>query len=301
MQQNEQLAEELHKPIIGKFKKRKVYSAFKDNIWGADLADMQLISKFNKGFRFLLCVIDIFSKYAWVVPLKDKKGVSIANAFQSILDNSKRKPNKIWVDKGGEFYKNSFKKWLQGNDIAKYSTHNEGKCVVAERFIRTIKNKIYKDMTSISKNVYIDKLDDIVNEYNNTSHRTIKIKPVYVKHDKYINIGKDVNDKDPNFRVGDHVRISKCKNIFAKDYTPNWSEEIFVIKEIKNTVPWTYVTNDLNGEEIIGTFYKKELQKIYQQEFRIEKIVKKKGIKLYVKWKGYGNSFNSWIDKKDLV
>ena len=109
IKQNLQLAKELHKPIIRKFKKRKVYSGFKDNIWGADLADMQLISKFNKGFRFLLCVIDIFSKYAWVVPLKDKKGVSIVNAFQKILDDSNRNPNKIWVDKGGEFYNNFLK------------------------------------------------------------------------------------------------------------------------------------------------------------------------------------------------
>ena len=105
-----QLAEGLHKPIIRKFKKRKVYSGFRDNIWGADLADMQLISKFNKGFRFLLCVIDIFSRHAWVIPLKDKKGVSIVNAFQKILDISERKPNKIWVDKGSEFYNSSFKK-----------------------------------------------------------------------------------------------------------------------------------------------------------------------------------------------
>ena len=172
--QNEQLAEELHKPIIRKFKKRKVYSAFKDNIWAADLANMQLISKFNKGFRFLLCVIDIYSKYAWVVPLKDKKGVSIVNAFQSILKKSNRKPNKIWVDKGSEFYNRLMKLWLEENEIEMYSTHNEGKSVVAERFIRTIKNKIYKYVTSISKNVYIEKLDDIVEEYNNTKHRTIK-------------------------------------------------------------------------------------------------------------------------------
>ena len=128
-----------------------MYSAFKDNIWGADLADMQLISKFNKGFRFLLCDIDIFSKYARVVPLKDKKGLSIVNAFQSILKDSNRKPDKIWVDKGSEFYDSSFKKWLQDNDIEMYSTHNEGKSVVAERFIRTLKNKIYKYMTSIKK------------------------------------------------------------------------------------------------------------------------------------------------------
>ena len=123
----QKLAKELHKPIIRKFKKRTVYSGFIDNIWEADLADMQLISKFNKGFRFLLCVIDIFSKYAWVVPLKDKKGVSIVDAFQKILDDSNRKPNKIWVDKGSEFYNSSVKKWLKGNDVEMYSIHNEGK------------------------------------------------------------------------------------------------------------------------------------------------------------------------------
>ena len=219
--ENEQLAEKLHKPIIKKFKKRGVYSAFKDNIWVADLADMQLISKFNKRFRFLLCVIDIYSKYAWVVPLKDKNGVSIVNAFQSILKKSNRTPNKIWVDKGSEFYSRSMKSWLEKNDIEMYSTHNEGKSLVAERFIRTIKNKIYKHMTSISKNVYIDKLGDIVNEYNNTKHRTTKMKPFDVKDNTYIDFGKEVNDNDPKFKVGDHARISKYKNIFAKDYTPN--------------------------------------------------------------------------------
>ena len=127
------------------------------------------------------------------------------------------------------------------------STNNEGNSVVAETFIGTLRNKIYKYTTSISKNVYIDKLDDLVNEYNNTYHITIKMRPVDVKDDTYINIGKEVNDKDSKFKVGDHVRISKYKTIFAKGYTPNWSEEIFVIKEIKNTVPWAYVVNDLNG------------------------------------------------------
>ena len=252
--QNEQLADQLHKPIIRKLKKRKVYLAFKDNIWGVDLADMQLLSKYNKGIRFLLCVTDIFSKYAWVVPLKHKKGISIVKVFQSILKQLDRKPNKIWVDKGSEFYNAYFKKWLRDNDIAMYSTHNEGKSVVAERFIRKLKSKIYKYMTSISKNVYIDKLDDIVDEYNNTYHTTIKMKPADVTDNTYINADKEINNKDPNFKVGDRVRISKYKNIFAKGYMPNWSEEVFVIKKVKNTVPWTYVVNDLNGEEITGTF-----------------------------------------------
>ena len=180
IKQNLQLAEELHKPIIRKIKKIKVYSGFRDNIWGADLADMQLISKFNKGFRFLLCVIDIFSKYAWVVLLKDKKGVSIVNAFQKILDDSNRKPNKIWVNEGSKFYNRSFKKWLKDNDIEMYSVHNEGKSVVAERFVRTLKTKIYKFMSLVSKNVYVIKLDNIVYELNNT-YRTIKMKPADVK------------------------------------------------------------------------------------------------------------------------
>ena len=192
------------------------------------------------------------------------------------------------------------KSWLEKNDIEMYSTHNEGKSVVAERFIRTIKNKIYKHMTSISKYVYIDKLDDIVNEYNNTKHRTTKMKIIDVKDNAYIHFGKEVNENDPKFKVGDHVRISKYKNIFAKGYTPNWSEEVFAIKKIKSTVP-PYVIDNLNDEEITGTFYEKELQKIDQQEFRIEKVINKKGDKLYVKWKGYDNSFKSWIDKKDLV
>ena len=145
-------------------------------------------------------------------------------------------------------------------------------------------------MTAVSKNVYIDKLDDMVNEYNNMYHGTIKIKPIEVKNNTYIDSIKEVNDKDPKFKVGDHVRISKYKNIFAKGYSPNWSGEVFVIKEVKNTVPWTYVINDLNGEEIIGTFYEKELQKTNQQGFRMEKIIKGEGNKLHVlhvKWKGY--------------
>ena len=208
-----------------------------------------------------------------------------------------RKPNKIWVDKGSEFYNNSFKKWLKDNDIEMYSIHNEGKSVAAERFIRTLKNKIDKFMTSISKNVYIDKLDDIVNEYNNT-YRSIKMKPIDVEDNTYIDFKKEVNNKDPKFKVGDYVRISKYKNIFAKGYLPNWSEEVFIINKIKSTVPWTNIINDLNGEEIIGTFYEKELQKTNQKEYRIEKVLKKKGDKLYLKWKGYNNSFNSWIDKK---
>ena len=187
-----------------------------------------------------------------------------------------------------------------------YSTYNEGKSVVAERFIRTLKNQIFKRMTAISKNIYFDVLDDIVDKYNNTVHRTIKMKPIEVTDDYYAEYNENSmklhsNKKNPKFKVGDNVRISKYKNIFAKAYTPNCSEEIFVINEIKNRVPWTYAINDLNGKKITGCFYEKELQTTSQKKFRIEKVLKRKGDKLYVKWKGYNNSFISWINKSDLI
>ena len=138
---------------------------------------MQLISRYNKRIKYLLCVIDVFSKYAWVVPLKDKKGVTIINGFQKIIDSSKRKPNKIWLDQGSEFYNNVFKRFLKENEIKLYSTYNEGKSVVAERFIKTLKNKIYKHMTTIGKNVYFYVLDDIVDKYNGSYQSSIKMKP----------------------------------------------------------------------------------------------------------------------------
>ena len=157
----------------------------------------------------------MLSKYAFVFPLKNKKGTTIA-----------------------------FKKWVKDNNIEIHSTHNEGKSVVGERFIRTLENKISKHMTAVSKNVYIDVLDDIVDKYNNTYHRTIKMKPIDVKSDSFAEYNEESIEKDPKFKVGDHVRISKYKNIFAKGYAPNWSEEAFVISKIKNTVLWTYVISD---------------------------------------------------------
>ena len=253
------LADERHKPIIRKFDKRKVYSQFKDNIWGVDVADMQSLSRKYKGIKYLLCAIDLYSKYAFVIPLKDKKGISIVNAFNKIIKQSNRRPNKIWVDQGGEFYNNVFEKWLSDNDINMYSLYNEVQSVVAERFIRTLKNKLYKHMTATGKSVYYV-LDDVVNKYNNTKHSTIKMKPIDVKNNERVYVDEH-NEKDSKFIVGDRVRISRYKNIFAKGYAPNWSSEIFIVNKINDTVPYTYNLKDLNDEEIIGSFYDKELQK----------------------------------------
>ena len=217
---NYQLANEILSQIIRKFKKRKVYSQFRDNISGVDLGDMQSLSKYNKGIKYLLCAIDFFNKYAKVIPLKDKRGITIVNAFQKIISKG-RKLNKIWGDQGGKFYKIFFKKFSKINNIEMYSTYSEGKSVATERFIKTLKNKIFKQMIAISKNVYFDMLHDIVNKYNNTVHRTIKKKPIEVKSDFHAECNEDSDEKHPKFRVDDRVRISKYKNIFAKGYTPN--------------------------------------------------------------------------------
>ena len=167
---------------------------------------MQSLSRKNKGIKDLLCAIDLYSKYAFVNPLKDKKGIGIVNAFNKIIKQSNRKPNKIWVDQGSEFYNNVFKKWLSDNDIIRYSTYNEGKSVVAERFIRTLKNKLYKHMTAIGKNVYFDVLDDVVNEYNSTKHSTIKMKPIDVIDNERVYIDEH-NEEGSRFKVGDRLRI----------------------------------------------------------------------------------------------
>ena len=169
--------------------------------------------------------------------------------------------------------------------------------VVAERFIRTLKTKIYKYIISISKNVYIDKLDDIVNKCKNTYHKTIETEIEF----KNFQFNKKYYKGVPKFKVVNHVRTSKYENIFGEDYVPNWSEEGFVIKKVKKNMPWTIVISDLNGEKIVGTFYEKEQQKTIQKEFRVERVMKRKGNKLYVKWQGYNNFLNSWIDKKDVL
>ena len=222
---NYQPANELHIQIIRKFKRRKVYSSFRDKIWGADLVDIQSLSNYNKGIKYLLCAIDLFNNYAWVVPLKGKRGISIVNTFQKIISNSgqaeskvRRKLNKIWVDQGDEFYNKLFKRFLKINSTEMYSTYNEGKFVVAERLIRTLKNKTFKHTTALSKNVYFDMLADIVDKYNNTVHRKIKMKPIDVTSDSYAEYNEDSIKTEDKFKVGDRVRISKYKNSFTKGY-----------------------------------------------------------------------------------
>ena len=228
---NYQLANELHRPIIIKFKKRKVYSSFRDNIWGVDLTDMQSLSKYDKGIKYLLCIVDLFSKYAWVIPIKYKKGTSIVNAFKKISSDSNRKPNKIWVGLGSEFYNKSFKEFLKINNIEMHSTYNEGKSVVAERFIRTSKIKIFKHTTAVSKNIYFDVLDDIVDKYNNTVHRTIKIKPIEVNYYYAEYIEDPSNRKILNLKLVTMLEFLNIKTFLLKDILQIGLKFLLLIKK----------------------------------------------------------------------
>ena len=259
---------------------------------------MQVFTKFNHGVKYLLAVIDIFSKYGWLIPLKDKTGKSVASALKTIF--KERKPEKMWVDKGKEFYNKDVKDLIE-----MYSTENEEKSTVVERWIRTMKEKMWKYISANSTNNFINVLPDLVKEYNNTRHFSIKMTPVKAsKKENELRVWGNLyskHPKQPKFSVGDKVRISKKKRTFEKGYTTRWTEEIFTIVEVKRTSPVTYKISDRNGEEITGTFYEPELQKTSQELFRIEKVIKRGKKKSLVKWKGYSDDFNSWVDNKDIV
>ena len=308
---SQQLADELHKPIKRNFQKRTVVSNGIDDIWAADLVEMQKFSKWNKGIKYLLMVIDVFSKYGWIRGLKDKKTETVGKAFDDIF-KSKRKPKMFWTDKGSEFISNHFKEFLKREGIKLYHTENEEKSSVVERWNKTIKTNMWKMFTANNNTVYWDKINKLVDNYNNARHSSIKMTPVEASKKKNENkvwanlYGDSIYMKpgQPKFSIGDRVRISKYKRkVFDKGYTPNWTEELFVIDKVNPTKPVTYSIVDLMGEDIKGTFYEQELQKAKQQTFKIEKIIKRDNKKkmALVKWSGYPDKFNSWVNLKELV
>ena len=305
----EKLADELHKPIKRNFTRRRVIVNHIDQVWCSDLVEMQQFSKWNKGFRYLLMVLDVFSKYGWIVPLKDKKGETVVEAFKSIFKEG-RKPQYLWTDKGKEYYNKHVKELLDKNGITLYSTENEEKSSVCERWNRTIKTKMWKQFTIQGNTQYLDILPKLVKQYNNTKHSSIKMTPIEASKKKnqgivYFNLYGDMKQvsSKPKFKVGDKVRISKYKrNVFDKGYTPNWTEEVFTVDKIQYTNPITYKIKDLMGEDIKGSFYEPELLKAKQDVFRIDKVIQRdyKKKQALVKWKGYSDEFNSWIPMKDL-
>ena len=258
------------------FKRHRVLVNGIDKIWAADLVDMQAFSKFNQGVKYLLAVIDVFSKYGWLIMLNDKTGKSVALALKTIF--KERKLEKMWVDKGKEFNNKDVKDLIE-----LYSTENEEKSSIVERWIRIMKEKMWKYITANSTNVYMNVLSGLVREYNDTRHSSVKMTPVQAsKKENELRVWRnlypehlEIHNINPKFSVGDKVRISKKKKTFEKGYTTRWTEEIFVIVEVKRTSPVTYKIANLNREEIRGTFYEPELQKTSQELFRNEKVIKR--------------------------
>ena len=303
----QQLAEELHKPIIRKFTKRRVVVKGVDEIWAADLVEMGKFSEWNKGIKYLLMVIDVFSKFGWIEPLQNKKGETVAAAFEKIF--KLRQPRLLWTDKGKEFYNKNVKQLLSRKNIKLYSTENEEKSSVAERFNRTIKQNMWKMFSANNNTVYFDKIGELLKNYNSSWHRSVRMTPLEASDIKNSNrvfanlysdeIYKPV--KKPKFRIGDKVRISKYKRkLFDKGFTPNWTEELFVIDEILNTKPVTYRLVDLQGETVSGSFYEPELQKNTQEIFRIDEVIRRERKRALVKWRGYPDRFNSWVPMSKL-
>ena len=313
---SEELADELHKPIRKHFEKRRVISKHVDDIWAADLVDMQYYSRSNKGYKYILMIIDVFSKYGWAIPLKTKTGVEVSKAFADLW--KKQKPPKyLWTDKGKEFINKHMNELLVKYNVHLYWTENEEKSSVVERWNRTIKSKMWKYFTQNRTGVYIDILPTLIENYNNTYHRSIKSKPSDAREPSnyqdvfnalYNNIDlgtKSLLKPSPKFKIGDQVRISKLKRKFEKGYTANWTEEVFTIEKIQTTIPYTYKLKDTKNEAVQGTFYEPELQLAKQTSFRIEKVLRRRTTKdgkkeIYVKWLGYTPAFNQWIPASDL-
>ena len=302
----------LHKPIRRRFRRNRVIVGGIDQQWQMDLANMQYLQKFNDGYCYLLMCIDVFSKYAWVVPLKNKTGLSLVDAFKTIL-SSGRKPEKIITDKGTEFFNKHFKALLEDEDIELYNTYNETKASVVERLIRTLKTRMWRYFTAKKTMRYIDTLPDLVYSYNHTVHRSIKKKPTDVTVDNEKQVWHTLYDdhdeaKHPKykFKIGDQVRISKIKRTFDKGYLPNFSKEIFTVSKQIPRDPPVYKLKDYAGEELKGTFYEKELQKVIKSDdvYEVEKILKKRGrgknVQYLVKWLGYPNKFNSWVPASQI-
>jgi hypothetical protein len=309
----------INKPAKTKFPTRKLIVYYVYEQLQADLVFMDGTGKSSQGApakenddtKYLLTVIDVLSKFAWVAPLKDKTGKSIAEAFEPII--SQTKPKLLQVDKGTEFYNKTFQDMLEKHGVKMFSTNSDKKAQVVERFNRTLKLRMGKLFDAQNSFRYVDKLEDLVNNYNNTVHSTIKMKPVdAIKPENYDKLmtnyyASGTSSTGPNktkikFEVGDIVKIPIYLSTFTKEMTGKWTRELFKVPKVNDTVPVTYNLIDLNNEPIEGTFYAEELQKIdksvLDEPFKIEKVIKKSKGKSLVKYLGYPDSFNQWIDSK---
>ncbi|KAL4152739.1 hypothetical protein QTP88_000572 [Uroleucon formosanum] len=265
---------ELHKPARKNYTRRRVNVYGKNDLWQADLVEMIPYSKKNKGYKYILCVIDCFTKFAWAIALKSKTAKEVSSAMSKIL--IKRAPKLLQLDNGKEFYNSTFDELMSKYNIHKYSTYSTMKACIVERFNRTLKEKMFKEFTARGSHEWISILPSLINEYNNSKHRTIGMTPVQadanptlveIKHRKIIN-------SKIKFNVGDNVRVSTYKGVFAKGYLPSWSTEIFKIVKINETLPTTYQLQDYTGKPIAGCFYSEEILKTnYPNDYLVEKII----------------------------
>lgn len=301
-----QIVNEIHKPARINFKRRRVIIKSLNDLFQGDLVEMIPYAKENKGYKYILIVINCFSKFVWALPLKTKSGSEVSRAMDQIFQQ--KHPNNFQTDMGLEFYNKDLKKVLKKYNINHYSSFSEKKASIVERVNRTLKNKMWKDFNFYGHYKWIDLLANVVNEYNHTKHRTTGMKPVDVKkkHEKILletayNQIKLI-DHNQKFKVGDHVRISKVRGVFDKQYTPNWSTEIFQVKKIQLTNPSTYLLQDEQKKDIKGAFYNEQLLKVkYPDAYLVEKVVKKNKNKVLVKWLGFSDKFNSWIDANNIL
>lgn len=301
------LVNELHRQARKNFKRRRFIQKGILDTWQMDLVEMIPYVKFNKGYKYMLTVIDVFSKFAYALPLKTKTGLEITKALKSIIElNKNRYPKNIHTDQGKEFYNSHFKNLMKEFNINHYHTYSNMKASIVERFNRTLKNKMWKKFSLQGNYKWVNILDMLLQDYNSSYHRSIKMSPKSVskKNEKmllntvYSNLKTFKRGK---YKPNDFVRISKYKNVFEKGYTPNWSSEVFKINKIFVTNPITYQLEDVQGNIIKGGFYEEELMKTkVPNTYLIEKIIKQRGDKLFVKWLGFGNEYNSWIDKNDV-
>ena len=300
----------LHKPARRSYSRNRVIVTGIDSQWQADLADLSSLAKFNGGYKYLLTCIDIFSKYAWAIPVKDKSASSLLSAFQTLL-SSGRTPVKLQTDKGTEFTNRKVQDFLREKDIKFFTTHNETKASVVERFNRTLKSKMWKYFTANNTLKYIDALPKLVQAYNNTWHRSIRTKPKDVSLEneaqvRYTLYGTSSERPKASFKFqkGDTVRISMVTRPFRKGYLPQWTEEIFtVVSKIPRNPP-VYKLKDYDGEEVKGTFYEPELQRVDKPDdvYRVERVLRKRKRKdgtyeYFVKWFNYPEKFNSWVSE----
>lgn len=302
-----QLVEELHAPVRKHFQRRKVIIKGIDDLFQADLVDMSAYAKQNRGFHFLLTVIDTFSKFAWAVPLKDKSGLNVMRALSTVFKEG-RIPKNLQTDDGTEFYNKDVKRLLDEHQINHYSVYTHLKASIIERWNRTLKNAMWKEFSMNGSYRWIDMIQTLCNDYNNSFHRTIKMKPIEVNKSNEQKLLREIYKVDEpylvkaKFHVGQHVRISKYKHVFEKGYTPNWTTEIFKIAEVRYTNPETYHLVDGLGNPIKGGFYKYELQSVSDPKLcLVEKVIQRKGNQVYVKWLGFSEEHNSWINKNELL